>query len=76
MIEQYKLSDALKHIIFALYLAEQADERGLSHGEKHHILQVLIAEIRKTVQCLDTLNRDIERQVNKGLPELSSDIPY
>ncbi len=76
-MEEYKRLDAVRHARLVRYLLAKADERGLTHGEKHHILVVAI-------MTLDAL-RDIlgdrpgaERFDDSTVPEVPSpdDLPF
>jgi len=45
MSEQYQIDRAKAHLQIARYLMSKADERGTTHGEKHHVLFVALTEI-------------------------------
>jgi len=52
MIEQYKIDDAVRHLRLIRYLLSSADNRGLTHGEKHYLIQTALAEVAKVGDIL------------------------
>jgi hypothetical protein len=49
MPEQYQIDLALAHLSVARYLISVADTRGMTHGEKHHLLCVALSELVKAI---------------------------
>jgi hypothetical protein len=45
MPDQIMIERAKGHLAIARYLLSKADERGKTHGEKHHFMFVCLAEI-------------------------------
>jgi len=73
-ITQYMADKAKGDIYLARYLLTMADKRGLTHGEKHYIIQTAI---KLLVQAGDELG-DTQQRLTLG--EVSgigsSDIPF
>ena len=44
-MDQYQIDRCKAHIAIARYLLSKADERGYTHGQKHHIIQVCLGEL-------------------------------
>jgi hypothetical protein len=44
-VEHYEIKEAERHLSIVRYLIECADNKSLTHGEKHHLMQVALAEI-------------------------------
>lgn len=43
MIEEYRIEEATVMLRVARYLLVMADKRGMTHGEKHHVIFVAIS---------------------------------
>ena len=43
-------SQMLQHLQLIRYLLSNADSRGLTHGEKHHLIEVALMEIGKCLR--------------------------
>jgi hypothetical protein len=76
MPEQWQIDNAKAHLLLARYLLSKADERGTTHGEKHHVIFVALSEIVNALNILtndnfDLLSRydDTDPKQVKGLPD-------
>lgn len=76
MIEQYKINDALRHLKLVHYLLSRADERGMTHGEKHHLLQVAGMEMREAEHILGDDSSPLARNLDTDITPVASDIPF
>lgn len=78
MAEEWKVKKAVAHLMVVRHLLSMADERGTTHGEKHHILQVIGMELVKALYALDCTENGI---LFRNVPDASdepevSDIPF
>lgn len=73
MPEQYEISDAIRHIHLIVYLLSQADDRGKTHGEKHHIHEVIGMELKTVCKLLHCDGYAVSRNIDDSTP---TDIPF
>lgn len=52
MPEQHEINEAIRHILIARYLLAKADEQGITHGEKHHLHEVIGMETILALRAL------------------------
>jgi imidazoleglycerol phosphate dehydratase HisB len=76
-MEEYQRVDAVRHARLIRYLLAKADSRGLTHGEKHHLIVVAIM----TLDALRLILGDrpgMERFDDSSVPDAPqlSDIPF
>lgn len=65
MPQQYEVDNAQAHIRLARYLMSKADQRGMTHGEKHHLIQVSLHELSQALFLLgDTSYSVVSRNEN------------
>ncbi len=75
MIGEYQLDQAKTSLKLARYLLVEADKRGLTHGEKHHYLFVVISLIGDAQNSLQDGGHDA--LVHNDVQELdASEIPF
>lgn len=73
MPEGYQINDAVRHIHLIMYLLAQADDQGKTHGEKHHLHEVIGMELKEVCKLLHGDSHALERNLNDSAP---SDIPF
>lgn len=78
MTEEWKVRKAVAHLMVARHLLSLADERGVTHGEKHHIIEVIGMELVKALFELGSTENGI---LFRNVPDASdepevSDIPF
>lgn len=79
---QYEISRAIAHIKIARYLVARADERGKTHGEKHHFNVVALSELNNALyqlagEAVDTSIREYDDPtLIKPPAKRSDDIPF
>lgn len=64
MPEKYQVNMAIAHIRLARYLMSKADQRGYTHGEKHHIIEVSLGELCQALVQLGDTSSDVVMQNN------------
>jgi len=72
-MEEYVRKDAVRHARLIRYLLAKADSRGLTHGEKHHLIVVAIM----TLDALRMLLGDrpgLERFDDSDVPEVTPEV--
>lgn len=52
-IPDFKAIQIVQHLQMARYLISNADTRGMTHGEKHHLLEVALMEIGMCLQLAE-----------------------
>lgn len=50
---EFDLEMIMAHIALARYLLSLADNHGLTHGEKHHLIVVSLMELAKAIHLLN-----------------------
>lgn len=71
---EYTISKARAEIYLARYLLTLADNRGLTHGEKHYIIQTVLKLLQEAGNTLgDNQSRLWTNEVDNIEP---SDIPF
>jgi hypothetical protein len=77
-MEQYQLDRVKAHLQIVRYLMIAADNRGLTHGEKHHFIQVALSEIATCLRDLGDHGALMVRSDGEPSPSNVSiaDIPF
>jgi hypothetical protein len=52
-MDDYKTAALRARLQLIRYLVSSTDQRGLTHGEKHYLLQTVLAEVVKAQRDLD-----------------------
>ena len=73
MPEQWEIERAIKILRICQWLLAKADDRGKTHGEKHHFHEVLGATLREAIEVLEPGATSMERNIST---EDVSDIPF
>lgn len=68
MPEQWEIKSAIAHIKLARYLMSRADKRGMTHGEKHHIIEVCLSELCDALFQLGDSSYSVVTQHNDSDP--------
>lgn len=75
-MEDYQTRQVEQHIRIARYLLGIADQKGLTHGEKHHLHEVIGMELLAALRILDVRSSVLESNVPHGDILDVSDIPF
>ena len=76
MPEQYQIERAKAHLKIARYLMSKADERGTTHGEKHHVIFVCLTEIACALFLLGADDLATMTEANHPEPTDVHEIPF
>lgn len=75
-IPDFKAIQIVQHLQIARYLLSNADTRGMTHGEKHHLIECALMEIG---MCLELAQDDTYNALARhNVPEVTAvdDIPF
>jgi len=72
-MEQYQLDRIKAHMQIVRYLMISADNRGLTHGEKHHFIHVALSEI---AFCLREMGDNYALMVRSDTQADPKDVSY
>lgn len=73
MAEEWQVVQAIRLVKIAKFLTARADERGMTHGEKHHLHEVIGMLLSEALTCFGADISPLERNLDKDAP---SDIPF
>ena len=74
MLSEYEGQSAAAQVKLARYLISEADNRGLTHGEKHYLMQTALFLLHKAQDTLQGHRSTLEQHQVTELSE--SDIPF
>jgi len=75
-VNPWEIKEAIRHMTMVRYMIENADNKSLTHGEKHHLMQVALMEIKHAFEALHSEHGNgLIRTDTVHVPE-PDDIPF
>lgn len=72
-MEQWKIDQLVARLKIIRYLLSTADQRGFTHGEKHHLIEVALGEI--AIALHDLKGESTMQNSNTNINDIG-DIPF
>lgn len=76
MVDQWQIRDAIKLMRLAKYLISVADDRGKTHGEKHHLHEVSGMMLKQALLILDYQQSPIDMNLDANIVPEIPDVPF
>lgn len=73
MPEQWQLTQAARLIKICKFLTARADQKGMTHGEKHFLHETIGMLLLEALDCLGEQESVMERNLSREAP---SEIPF
>lgn len=74
-MEPWQVSQAIKLLQMVRFLLQRADQKGLTHGEKHYLIQTALFLQAEALDALGDMGAVLHRNDTANLLDLS-DIPF